>query len=54
MCDWVAVCACVCAPGTVTGIFVYICWLSGEELLTSDDGPTELPGSLQQQESANS
>lgn len=36
----------------MTGIFVYMSCLSGEELLTFDDGPTELPGSLQQPNSA--
>lgn len=37
----------------MTGIFVYTSCLSGEELLTFDDGLTELPGSLRQPNSAN-
>lgn len=46
-------CVCVYVQGTMTGIFVYISCLSREELLTFDDGPTELPGSLHQPNSAN-
>lgn len=38
---------------TMTGSFVYMSWLSGEELLTSDDGPAELPCSPQTQNEAN-
>lgn len=46
-------CVRVYVRGTMTGIFVYIYFLSREELLTFDDGPTELPGSLHQPNSAN-
>lgn len=49
---WVTLCVrlldCVCVWRTMTGIFVSISCFSWEELLTFDDGLTELPGSLHQ------